>query len=132
MTCRVDTLRFDRYDAALTMDYLSPYVPVLVLLLIAGVLCVAIAILASVLGPKRITNIKETAFECGSPSTGDPHSRHSVKFSAAPRVPDSSPPGVRSPPVRMAARARTALARAAAVHKRPVAHEKPIWPGNRS
>src|SRR2546430_1790153 len=62
------------------MDYLTPYIPILVLLLIAGVLCVAIAVLASVLGPKRITNIKETAFECGSPSTGDPHSRHSVKF----------------------------------------------------
>jgi NADH-quinone oxidoreductase subunit A len=62
------------------LDYLSPYLPVLVLLLIAGVMCVAIAILASVLGPKRITLIKESAFECGSPSTGDPHARHSVKF----------------------------------------------------
>ena len=62
------------------MDYLAPYVPVLVLLVIAGALCVAIAILASVLGPKRITLIKESAFECGSPSTGDPHARHSVKF----------------------------------------------------
>lgn len=62
------------------MDYLSPYVPVLVLLLIAGVMCVAISILATVLGPRRITLIKETAFECGSPSTGDPHARHSVKF----------------------------------------------------
>ena len=62
------------------MDYLSPYLPVLVLLIIAGVMCVAISVLASVLGPKRITLIKESAFECGSPSTGDPHARHSVKF----------------------------------------------------
>ncbi len=62
------------------MDYLSPYLPVLVLLLIAGVMCLAISVLASVLGPKRITLIKESAFECGSPSTGDPHARHSVKF----------------------------------------------------
>ena len=62
------------------MDYLAPYLPVLVLLLIAGVLCVAISLLATVLGPKRITLIKESAFECGSPSTGDPHARHSVKF----------------------------------------------------
>ena len=62
------------------MDYLSPYLPVLVLLLIAGVMCVAISILATVLGPRRITLIKESAFECGSPSTGDPHARHSVKF----------------------------------------------------
>ena len=35
------------------MDYLSPYVPVLVLLLLAGVMCVAIAVLATVLGPRR-------------------------------------------------------------------------------
>ena len=62
------------------MDYLLPYLPVLVLLVIAGVMCVAISVLASVLGPKRITLIKESAFECGSPSTGDPHARHSVKF----------------------------------------------------
>ena len=62
------------------MDYLSPYLPVLVLLIIAGVMCVAISVLASVLGPKRITLIKESAFECGSPTTGAPHARHSVKF----------------------------------------------------
>lgn len=62
------------------MDYLSPYLPVLVLLIIAGVMSVAISVLASVLGPKRITLIKESAFECGSPTTGDPHARHSVKF----------------------------------------------------
>jgi NADH-quinone oxidoreductase subunit A len=62
------------------LDHLSPYLPVLVLLLIAGVLCLAISFLATVLGPKRITLIKESAFECGSPSTGDPHARHSVKF----------------------------------------------------
>ncbi len=62
------------------MDYLAPYLPVLVLLLVAGVMCVLIAFLASSLGPKRITLIKESAFECGSPSTGDPHARHSVKF----------------------------------------------------
>lgn len=62
------------------MDYLSPYLPVLVLLILAGVMCVAISVLASVLGPKRLTLVKESAFECGSPSTGDPHARHSVKF----------------------------------------------------
>ena len=62
------------------LDYLSPYVPVLILLLLAGVLCLVIGVAATVLGPRRIFAIKETAFECGSPSTGDPHARHSVKF----------------------------------------------------
>jgi len=56
------------------------YVFILVLLIIAGVLCLAIGLLATYLGPRRIFPIKETAFECGSPSTGDPHARHSVKF----------------------------------------------------
>src|SRR3954470_10776590 len=60
--------------------YLQPYLPILVLLLLAGVMCFAISFLAGYLGPKRIFPIKETAFECGSPTTGDPHSRHSVKF----------------------------------------------------
>jgi NADH-quinone oxidoreductase subunit A len=61
-------------------SYLTPYLPILILLLLAGVMCVAITFLATVLGPRRITNIKEAAFECGSPTTGDMHARHSVKF----------------------------------------------------
>ena len=60
--------------------YLAPYIPVLILLVVAGVLCAAISFLAGFLGPKRIFANKETAFECGSPTTGDPHARHSVKF----------------------------------------------------
>ena len=62
------------------MDYLSPYIPILVLLLITGVLCLAIGVLATVLGPRRITRVKESPFECGSPTTGSEHQRHSVKF----------------------------------------------------
>jgi len=61
-------------------SYLTPYIPVLILLLLAGVMCLAITFLAGYLGPKRIFGIKETAFECGSPTTGGSHSRHSVKF----------------------------------------------------
>jgi NADH-quinone oxidoreductase subunit A len=61
-------------------SYLTPYIPVLVLLILAGGLSLAIGVLATVLGPKRIFAIKESPFECGSPSTGDPHARHSVKF----------------------------------------------------
>jgi NADH-quinone oxidoreductase subunit A len=60
--------------------YLAPYLPILILLVVAGVMCAAIAFLAGFLGPKRIFPVKETAFECGSPTTGDPHTRHSVKF----------------------------------------------------
>ena len=38
------------------------------------------SVLATVLGPRRITRIKQTSFECGTPSTGTGHERHSVKF----------------------------------------------------
>ena len=61
-------------------SYLTPYIPVLILLLLAGVMCVAISVLATVLGPRRMTTVKEGAFECGNPSEGDGHARHSVKF----------------------------------------------------
>jgi len=61
-------------------SYLTPYLPVLILLLLAGVLCAAISLAAGKLGPRRITALKESAFECGNPSEGDGHSRHSVKF----------------------------------------------------
>ena len=77
-------------------SYLTPYIPVLILLLLAGVMCAAISFLAGYLGPKRIFGVKEMAryspsgrprfgikelpFECGSPTTGDSHGRHSVKF----------------------------------------------------
>lgn len=61
-------------------SYLTPYVPVLLLLLVAGVLCLAISLLASFLGPKRITKVKEEAFECGNPSEGVGRARHPVKY----------------------------------------------------
>jgi NADH-quinone oxidoreductase subunit A len=59
---------------------LAQYVPILILLLLAGIMCVAISFLAGFLGPKRITSIKEAAFECGNPPLGDASGRHSVKF----------------------------------------------------
>ena len=64
-------------------SYLTPYVPVLILLLLAGVMCTLISFLAGFLGPKRISGIKETAFECGSPTTGDPHALATVLMGAA-------------------------------------------------
>ncbi len=62
------------------LSYLAPYVPILVLLLLAGVLCLAISFLATNLGPRRLSLKKEETFECGSPSTGNTDGRHSVKF----------------------------------------------------
>jgi NADH-quinone oxidoreductase subunit A len=59
---------------------LAPYLPILILLLLAGVLCVAISLLAGFLGPKRITTIKESTFECGNIPLGDTSGRHTIKF----------------------------------------------------
>jgi NADH-quinone oxidoreductase subunit A len=61
-------------------SYLAPYLPILILLVLAGAMCLAIGVLATTLGPKRIYALKDEPFECGSISTGDPHARHSVKF----------------------------------------------------
>jgi NADH-quinone oxidoreductase subunit A len=66
--------------ASLDSQHLIPYLPVLILSLLAGVMCIAITIVATVLGPRRITSVKEGAFECGNVSFGDGHTRHSVKF----------------------------------------------------
>ena len=61
-------------------DHLTPYLPVLILLLLAGGMSLAIAFLATVLGPRRITALKEGTFECGNIAADDAHARHSVKF----------------------------------------------------
>jgi NADH-quinone oxidoreductase subunit A len=61
-------------------SHLTPYIPVLILLLLAGIMCVAISFLATVLGPRRITAVKSAGFECGNIAISEGHSRHSVKF----------------------------------------------------
>ena len=40
-------------------SYLTPYIPILVLLILAGVLCTVIAFLATTLGPKRIFGVMQ-------------------------------------------------------------------------
>lgn len=63
-----------------TTDPLAPYVPLLVLLLLAGILAVVISFLASFLGPKNPTALKSTTFEAGSESSGSARQRFAVKF----------------------------------------------------
>ena len=59
---------------------LSPYIPLGVALLLAGILPVAIVTVASVLGPKRPTAIKLQPFECGSETIGSARQPFAVKF----------------------------------------------------
>jgi NADH-quinone oxidoreductase subunit A len=61
-------------------DPLAPYVPLLVLLLVAGGLALVISLLAAYLGPRHPTLVKGTTFEAGSESSGTARERFSVKF----------------------------------------------------
>jgi NADH-quinone oxidoreductase subunit A len=63
-----------------TINPLAQYLPLAVVLLLAGVLALVITSLAAVLGPKRPSLIKSTAFEAGSESSGPARQRFAVKF----------------------------------------------------
>ena len=59
---------------------LTPYLPVLVVLLLAGVMAFAIPALSTRLGPRSINPVKSAAFECGSDVIGSARQRFAVKF----------------------------------------------------
>lgn len=61
-------------------DPLSPYLPLLVLFLFAGIMAVVISLLAHVLGPYKPGARKNTTFEAGSESSGHARGRFAVKF----------------------------------------------------
>jgi NADH-quinone oxidoreductase subunit A len=63
------------------MDHpLTPYLPVAVVLGLAGLLAVAIPIVAGLLGPKVSNPIKSEAFEGGNAPMGSARQRFAVKF----------------------------------------------------
>jgi len=60
---------------------LSPYFPLLVVLVLAGGLGAVVSVMSAILGPKRPSAIKSTIFEAGSePSPGSARQRFAVKF----------------------------------------------------
>ena len=59
---------------------LAPYLPLAIVLLMAGVLSLIIVQLAAMLGPKRPSAIKSAPFEAGSESSGPARQRFAVKF----------------------------------------------------
>jgi NADH-quinone oxidoreductase subunit A len=56
------------------------YTPILILMAISAVICAAMVTLSWVLGPKRLTNYKSSAYECGVAPVGDANHRFSIKF----------------------------------------------------
>ncbi|RKH31319.1 NADH-quinone oxidoreductase subunit A [Corallococcus sicarius] len=59
---------------------LAPYLPLAVVLLLAGVLAMIIPQVTSRLGPKRPSSTKSSPFEAGSESSGPARQRFAVKF----------------------------------------------------
>lgn len=59
----------------------SDYVPVLILVVLAAALSASQLVVSWVLGKRGARNaVKDSAYECGMPPTGEAHTRFSVKF----------------------------------------------------
>lgn len=61
-------------------DYLSQYLPLVVMLVVAGGFAALMLFLAAVLGPKKLSAIKAAPFECGSDPVGNARQRFAIKF----------------------------------------------------
>ena len=66
-------------ESAMNSPLIS-YIPMAVVLLVAGGMALAIPILAGMLGPKNITPHKSDAFEGGNAPMGSARQRFAVKF----------------------------------------------------
>ena len=62
------------------MDPLTPYIPVAVVLLLAGGMAVGIPALTTRLGPRSLTAVKSEGFEGGNAPMGSARQRFAVKF----------------------------------------------------
>jgi NADH-quinone oxidoreductase subunit A len=62
------------------MTQLQVYVPIALVLLLAGGIGGFMLFLSNVLGPRRPSQVKETPFECGSVPVGSAHERFGLKF----------------------------------------------------
>jgi NADH-quinone oxidoreductase subunit A len=61
-------------------NYFARYLPLLIHMLVATVIAVAIVLLSTLIGKRRPTKAKMSAYECGMTPTGDTRGRFSVKF----------------------------------------------------
>ncbi len=59
---------------------MSPYVPILILFLVAVVIAASTILLVGLLGPKRPNDMKNTFFECGVPPSRKENKRFSIRF----------------------------------------------------
>ena len=61
-------------------DMNHPYLPLLVIFAVAGVIVLVLLMAASLLGPKSTNAAKNEPFESGNPPKGDARIRFSVRF----------------------------------------------------
>jgi NADH-quinone oxidoreductase subunit A len=61
-------------------NYFARYLPFLIHILIAGGIATAIILLSWLIGQRKPTRAKMSAYECGMPPVGDSRQRFSVKF----------------------------------------------------
>ncbi len=59
---------------------LGEFIPVILLMAVAAVVCIAMVSLSWILGPKRITTYKQSPYECGVAPLGDALGRVPIKF----------------------------------------------------
>ena len=60
--------------------YVGSYIGILMLIGVAAVICGAMVTLSWVLGPKKVTPYKQSAYECGVAPSGDAKERFPIKF----------------------------------------------------
>ncbi len=56
------------------------FVPILIMMALAALVCTVMVVGSWVLGPKRITRYKQSAYECGVAPVGDAFVRFPIKF----------------------------------------------------
>lgn len=59
---------------------MNPYVPILVMMILAGILAVVMVAMSMLFGPRRPTETKQGPYECGITPVGDARERFSVRF----------------------------------------------------
>ena len=62
------------------MDYLHPYIPILMMLIVAAGFGAVTLTLSGFIGPKRRNTAKDMAYECGNVPVGEANIRLPVKF----------------------------------------------------
>ncbi len=59
---------------------MGEFLPLIIAVVIAAILCAAMVTLSWLLGPKKVTPYKESPYECGVAPSGDAQQRFPIKF----------------------------------------------------